>query len=199
MPLGDSITYGEGSSQGGGYRLPLWNALRAQGAPITFVGSMHTGPTGFARDNEGHPGWKVDQIAGRVVNWLRKYRPQIILLHIGTNDVLRQDDLARAPARLRRLVDLITSTAPEATLIVAQIIPLGRGPRLDADVLNYNRAIPDLVRAEVADGRNVRYIDMYHSISSTLLPDGIHPNDQAYTLMARAWEQALLPLLHLSH
>ena len=63
MPLGDSITYGVGSSTGGGYRLPLWNELRARGFPIEFVGSVHTGPASFDRQNEGHPGWKINQIS----------------------------------------------------------------------------------------------------------------------------------------
>src|SRR6516225_10145948 len=47
MPLGDSITYGQGSSTGGGYRLQLWNDLRVLGFPIDFVGSLQTGPASF--------------------------------------------------------------------------------------------------------------------------------------------------------
>src|SRR5438876_5303203 len=69
MPLGDSITYGGGSSTGGGYRFPLWNELRARGLPLDFVGSVQAGPASFERENEGHPGWKINQIAAKVVNW----------------------------------------------------------------------------------------------------------------------------------
>src|SRR5215471_17654223 len=59
MPLGDSITYGEGSTTGAGYRLQLWNELRARGFPVEFVGSVQTGPTSFDRENEGLPGWTI--------------------------------------------------------------------------------------------------------------------------------------------
>src|SRR5262245_26569406 len=53
MPLGDSITYGSGSSNKGGYRFPLWNDLRVYGSPVDFVGSQQSGPAGFDRDHEG--------------------------------------------------------------------------------------------------------------------------------------------------
>lgn len=199
MPLGDSITYGVHSSTGAGYRLPLWTALKTQGARVDFVGSMHSGPNNFDADNEGLPGWKIRQIAANVVGWLKDYKPQIILLHIGTNDFIKNDDPAHAPARLESLVDQITSTLPEATLIVAQIIPLPLNSKLNEEVVTYNRAIPGIVQAEIARGRHVQYVDMYHAVAPGLLPDHIHPNDLGYDLMAKVWEKALAPLLKLNY
>ena len=195
MPLGDSITYGEGSSTEGGYRFQLWNDLRAHGFPIDFVGSVQTGPASFDRENEGHPGWKINQIAARVVNWLMTYRPSIILLHIGTNDFVKNDDPAQAPARLSYLLNLITTTLPGVTVIVAQILPLARSARLNAEVVAYNATIPRIVQADVAKGKHVHYVDMYHVVPPSMLPDQIHPNDTGYALMAKVWLYALLPLL----
>ncbi len=196
MPLGDSITYGAGSSTGGGYRLPLWNALKTSGFSIDFVGSVQAGPIGFDRQNEGHPGWKIDQISAKVVNWLTTYRPGIILLHIGTNDFVKNDDPAQAPARLNQLLNLITTTLPGATVIIAQILPLLRSARLNAEVIAYNAAIPQVVQAARAAGKHVQYVDMYHSVQPDgMLPDHIHPNDIGYALMASVWLHALLPLL----
>lgn len=195
MPLGDSITYGQGSTTGGGYRWPLWNDLRAQGVRMTFVGSMQHGPVDFPRDNEGLPGWKIDQIAAHVTGWLETYQPQIILLHIGTNDFIKHDDPVGAPARLKSLIDLVTATLPTAILIVAQIIPLTRRPQFNAEVVKYNQAIPGIVQAEASQGRHVLYVDMYHAVSpSLLLNDGAHPSDRGYILMAQVWERALIPL-----
>lgn len=199
MPLGDSITYGVHSSTGAGYRLPLWTALKAQGAHVEFVGSMHSGPTNFEDANEGLPGWRIRQISANVVNWLKTYQPQIILLHIGTNDFIKNDDPAHAPARLKSLIDQITYTLPGATVIVAQIIPLPLSAKLNAEVVTYNQAIPGIVRAEDAQGKHVRSVDMYHAVAPGLLPDHIHPNDIGYELMAKVWEKALVPLLKLDH
>jgi lysophospholipase L1-like esterase len=199
MPLGDSITYGQGSSTGGGYRLQLWNDLRARGFPVDFVGSLQTGPASFDRDNEGHPGWRINQIAAEIVNWLRTYRPRIILLHIGTNDFVKNDDPGQAPTRLSQLLNLITTTLPGVTVIVAQILPLPLSARLNAEVVAYNATIPRIVQANVAQEKHVQYVDMYHAVSPSMLPDQIHPNDAGYTLMAKVWLHALLPLLRRSN
>ena len=195
MPLGDSITYGVGSSTGGGYRFQLWDDLRVRGFPIDFVGSVQTGPASFDRENEGHPGWKINQIAAKVVNWLMTYQPSIILLHIGTNDFVKNDDPTQAPARLSHLLNLITTTLPGVTVIVAQILPLPRSARLNAEVVAYNATITSIVQVDVAQGKHVHYVDMYHAVPPAMLPDQIHPNDTGYALMAKVWLYALLPLL----
>lgn len=194
MPLGDSLTYGVGSSTGGGYRLPLWDDLLAEGEHITYVGSQQSGPGGFDPANEGHPGWRIDQIADKVVGWLHTYQPQIILLLIGTNDIVQNDDLKNAPARLSSLIDQITSTAPSAMLLVAQITPLNSS--LNSRVIAYNAAIPGIVQFDISQGKHVQDVDLYDAVpTTTLSADTIHPTDRGYDLMANAWNGALLPLL----
>jgi hypothetical protein len=51
LPLGDSITYGAGSSDGNGYRLALQNML--SGNNVQYVGSQHSGSMAN-NSNEGH-------------------------------------------------------------------------------------------------------------------------------------------------
>lgn len=43
MPLGDSITYGFGSSDGNGYRGALYDDLVGAGATVDMVGSLQSG------------------------------------------------------------------------------------------------------------------------------------------------------------
>src|SRR5947209_14639864 len=87
MPLGDSITWGVGSSTGSSYRADLWRRLVTQaGYHIDFVGSQQSGSLPDT-DNEGHSGWRIDQIAGGIDGWLATYQPDVVLLHIGTNDM----------------------------------------------------------------------------------------------------------------
>ena len=195
MPLGDSITYGTNSSNGGGYRLPLWNDLISQGASVDFVGSQQSGPMNADDDNEGHPGWRIDQIASNIVSWLTTYQPQIILLHIGTNDINQNYDVANAPARLSSLIHQITTTLPNASVFVAQIIPLTSSSSSNSQVVTYNSAIPNIVQAA---GPNVHMVDMYDAVPANQLPDNIHPSDFGYALMAHVWYTALLPLLSLN-
>src|SRR5689334_14209982 len=93
MPLGDSITLGVGEPTGhpyAGYRLPLWKLLGAAGHAFDFVGSARCGPPNLPdKDHEGHPGWTIAQLEELLPQSLPHYRPDLILLVIGTNDLFQ--------------------------------------------------------------------------------------------------------------
>jgi lysophospholipase L1-like esterase len=189
MPLGDSITEGVGMTGGGGYRVGLWQRLAQNGYTTDFVGSGFNGPGSLGdHDHEGHSGWRIDQIDANVVNWVRTYQPRTVLLHIGTNDITQNRDLANAPARLASVVDKITSTSPQTDVFVATLIPVSFA---DAQVRAYNSAIPGLVQSRATAGKKVHLVDMYRAVSTADLPDGVHPNAAGYDKMAAAWFAAL--------
>ena len=188
MPLGDSITDGVGVG-GGGYRVGLWQRLAQNGYTTDFVGSGYNGPASLGdHDHEGHSGWRIDQIDANIVNWVRTYQPRTVLLHIGTNDISQNRDLANAPARLAAVVDKITSTSPQTDVFVATLIPVSYA---DAKVRAYNAAIPGIVSSRAAAGKKVHLVDMYNAVSVSDLTDGVHPNAAGYDKMAAAWFAAL--------
>lgn len=186
MPLGDSITYGLGSSDLSGYRVDLADDLARDGIAVTFVGSRSSGPPGPARAHEGHPGWNIAELTGPVAGWLAAFRPDVVLLHIGTND-LGTDATARgAPARLARLLDRIVRARPAAQIFVAELIGSGRGARQHRiDV--FNAAVARLVAAAPP---NVHLVDQT-GVDGRLLRDGLHPDDAGYAAMAATWAAAI--------
>src|SRR5690348_17189254 len=140
MPLGDSIT--EGTQVPGGYRIGLWQRMAAGGYRVDLVGSQFNGPAALGdHDHEGHPGWRIDQIDANIAGWLRTTTPRTVLLHIGTNDILQNSNVAGAPGRLSTLIDHITSAAPSADVFVASIIPLSNSGQ-EAAARTFNAAIP---------------------------------------------------------
>jgi len=72
------------------------------------------------KDNEGHPGWTIDQIAGAVSNV--QGTPTAVLLHAGTNDC-NTYGWETAHERLGKLVDVVTAKWPRAAVLVAKIVP----------------------------------------------------------------------------
>src|SRR5438552_380101 len=77
---------------------------------ITMVGSKNDGT--FANNaDEGHPGWKIGDIAGIAANRLQTYKPNVVLLLIGTNDMLStnvtESNPDQAVNRLASLLDLL--------------------------------------------------------------------------------------------
>jgi lysophospholipase L1-like esterase len=212
MPLGDSITVGGGSTPPvGGYRVHLFQTTITNVDHVTFVGRMESGPTTvggrpFPRQHEGYSGYTIEPGGGRagissfVDGATATYQPHIILLKIGTNDVDIDHDLANAPTRLGALIDRITTGAPGALLVVANLVPT-RSDVLNARVRAFNDAIPGLMQARAAAGKHVVAVDMYTAFvadanyKTTLLADTLHPNDAGYAVMAENWYAAIHPYL----
>jgi hypothetical protein len=211
LPLGDSITAGAGGTTLGSYRSDLFRKARQAGQTLTFVGSQEGGPreidgVPFPRAHEGHSGYTIDPGGGRpgvsplVAGAIATYRPHVVTLMIGTNDVDIHLDLANAPRRLAALVDAIQAAAPDALLVLAQIVPPG-SPVEDADVVAYNAAMPALVAERARTGKHIALVDMHAAFTknprypSELLVDNLHPNDTGYAVMADVWYAALAPLL----
>jgi lysophospholipase L1-like esterase len=183
MPLGDSITYGIGSTDNGGYRPALGRDLTATGFHVDFVGSEAAGPPGADDDNEGHPGWTIRQLDRRVDGWLAADRPDIVLLHAGTNDLSRTTGRAQAPHRLGHLIDRIRQDRPEALILVARIVGSnhpGRQRRTDA----FNAGVSRVIAAR--RDPLVRIVDQ-----AGVRAPMIHPNDAGYAAMAANWFAAI--------
>ncbi|SRR6266545_7246340 len=189
MPLGDSITFGDGSSHGGGYRGELWHALADAGRDVDFVGSEQDGAFPDP-DHEGHPGWEIDDITDQIVRWLTLWRPTVVLLHIGTNDLDRDADVKRAPGRLATLVDTILRTAPAVTLFVASVAPV-RSDVVQRRIDAFNVEVPRLVAERARAGYTIHFVDVAAELTTADLFDDLHPNDQGYAKMAGVWFAAL--------
>lgn len=194
MPLGDSITLGwnyyPGSSlpPPGGYRTLLWQKLVQQdGKKIDFVGTLSSGPTELAdKNHEGHSGERIDQIRASIDTYLASAQPDVVLLTIGTNDVLQNYSMSAAPARLQDLVDRICTNRPNTRIVVSTIPPR---PGLDSRVNTYNAAIPGVVTASQNKGCKTTYFNMNsYMVSSDLASsDNTHPTMPGYDKMANAW------------
>ncbi|NER98111.1 MAG: SGNH hydrolase [Symploca sp. SIO1B1] len=189
MPLGDSIT--DGYFVPGGYRINLWHHLTNRNYQIDFVGSQSNGPDVLPnKAHEGHSGWRIDEIHRMSSIWLNQFQPDIILLMIGTNDMVQKYGVEQAPERLSKLVDDIFEQLPQVQLFLASILPIGE-PLLNQRVIKYNQAIAYQVEQKQAQGTKIYFADLYPTISLEDLPDGIHPNSEGFRKMALAWEEAI--------
>jgi len=191
MPLGDSITYGEGIPSYGGYRHLLGALLERDGIQYDFVGSQKSGEDALPDpDNEGHPGWRISNIREAIATegWLEIYQPDIILLHIGSND-LRYGNQVYASRKLSALLDDILVRLPETHVIVARIIRTRWGS--DSKHIYYNNKIPEVVASK---GPHVSMVDMQDVLSKYDFTTLYHPSPKGYDKMAHAWESAILAL-----
>ncbi|MBB2943434.1 hypothetical protein FB565_003147 [Actinoplanes lutulentus] len=187
MPLGDSITYGANTTIGA-YRGPLWDELRQNGTTVDYVGSRRYGNIPDA-DNEGYPAWKIADIAGITDNALTTYKPNVVLLHIGTNDMNENADAAGAPGRLGSLIDQIFRTQPDVTLLVSTLVP-AVDPAVEGRIFDFNNSLPGVVAQRQNAGRRVWLVDM-DPVTTADLADLLHPNDNGYRKMADVFAEGL--------
>ena len=188
MPLGDSITWGTESTTQNGYRGPLSIALTSQVAAEDFVGTQING-TMADPDNEGHPGYKISDIAALTNASLSTYKPNLVLLDAGINDLGQNYQIASAPSRLASLIDQVLAAEPDATVLVATLIINGDAT-LESERETFNSQLPAIVQARANAGKHVALVDM-GALTTADLSGTLHPNDTGYQLMANAWDASI--------
>lgn len=188
MGVGDSITHGkQGGSinvDGNGYRRQLWWDITDN--PKHFVGSQLAGnmPDPYS---EGYDGAIIQDIATFINSSLSSMRPNVVLIHAGTNDMNRPIDPPNAPERLGAMIDEVVSVCPDAAVLVAEIITTNYTESAAELTQTYNAAIPGVVSARADNGKQVLLVDMSNLLTLDELTDGIHPTDEGYGKMADAW------------
>jgi lysophospholipase L1-like esterase len=188
LPLGDSITWGAGAPDTSGYRAELYRQVTDGGHALDFVGSQRSGSLSDD-DHEGYPGWRIDEIHGIAGCIVAGYRPNIVTLHIGTNDMVQDHELLTAAARLGSLVDQILTSAPETTVLVSNLV-LSTDPVLDARVQAYNAQVPAIVSIRKNAGKHVQLVDM-SAVTGSDMADALHPDANGYVKMATAWNRGI--------
>ncbi|GGL02512.1 GDSL-type esterase/lipase family protein [Mangrovihabitans endophyticus] len=192
MPLGDSITFGVQSSDGNGYRDRLHDLLDRAGATVDFVGSEQGGSMSD-NDNEGHPGWRIDQVAEVAACTVPQYQPNVVTLHIGTNDANQNYQISTAADRVTSVIEKILADSPHAVVLVSQVITTGKAglqPRID----EINFAVNDAVRGLRQAGKHVMMVSQEDVWQSDGLQDDAHPTDAGYDKMAGNFDDTLTAL-----
>ncbi|CAP71774.1 uncharacterized protein PODANS_6_7250 [Podospora anserina S mat+] len=196
MPLGASITYGQASTDGNGYRNELRNQLVAAGNTlVNFVGSRKAG---IMRDNdvEGWPGARIDEVHSRAVAAVSvpKYKPNVFLVNAGTNDALQNKDVRTAALRMEAMLKDCWTLSPRAVVILSTLL-LNKDPVVERRVLDINDQFRRLVKSLRDEGRRIVLVDMHSDqgpMEGVDFADQTHPNDRGYKKMANIWFAGLV-------
>ena len=205
MPLGDSITYDDyvgdtrPTSERIAYRKTLWESLDADEYWFDFVGSLVAGNSfspPFDPDNEGHPGFRDADIASQVYAYLSGKPADVVLLHIGTNN-LENDPNYNDPNNVENILDEIDRFDENITVLLARIIErVGDDGRTNA----FNDAVETMADSRIADGDKIVMVDMEdgagldYTIGVDMI-DTLHPNASGYDKMADKWFWSLETIL----
>ena len=192
MPLGASITYGQGSSDGNGYRKYLRDAIVSGGNQVNMVGTRQAG-TMKDNDVEGWPGYRIDQIVPKASIAVPKYKPNVVLINAGTNDAVQNKDIPNAASRMEGMINNIYEDSPDATVILSTLI-LNLNANTEKNVQLVNVEYKALVDRLQGKGKRIVLADMHGSDGPQKddMHDETHPNDQGHYKMATIWYRALV-------
>jgi lysophospholipase L1-like esterase len=199
MPLGDSITVGKNSAITDpdymvGYRQKLYLDLINQGYNVNFAGSQINGQLAvpaFDTDHEGRTGAPDKGIAAGVYNYLVNNPADIILLHIGTNE------LDTSPADVENILDEIDRYSEAITVVLARIINR-KTYHLDTTLFNDN--VEAMAANRISSGDKIIVVDQESALTyPDDMEDHFHPNMTGYNKMADTWLNALTSLMDVTY
>lgn len=247
IAMGDSITHGYINGDNG-YRKYFCYGLQQNGiTDFNMVGPNNDWTDSTTYDwngttitydpaHAGYSGYAIQKIGSRQGlqetifdttytdgdvsgNMMKVYQPDVIMLQIGTNDVL-DAQLTGIGDRLEELVDkLIPYVSGDGQVLYLASIPdidaakkydwLGAyqwtyGVSYESDpekfvatvqaaVDDYNTIVKNLVAKKQAEGAHIEFSDINSTIdiSAGDLEDGVHPNEQGYAKMGQYWSNLL--------
>jgi lysophospholipase L1-like esterase len=200
MPLGDSITGSPGC-----WRQLLWSRLQTTGyTNVDFVGSLDDSTscgTLYDGNNEGHGGFLATNILSQnqLPGWLASATPDIVMMHLGTNDVWSNIPAGTILTTYSGLVDQMRASNPKMRILVAQILPMNPSNCAECAqrVIDFNAAIPAWAAATTTAASPVTVVDQWTGFNTTTdTGDGVHPNDAGNVKIADRWYPALTAALN---
>ncbi|RVX47691.1 GDSL-like lipase/acylhydrolase family protein [Nonomuraea polychroma] len=198
MPLGDSITGSPGC-----WRALLWNKLQSTGyTNIDFVGTLPAQGCSvpYDGDNEGHGGYLATNVANQnqLPGWLAATRPDIVMMHFGTNDVWSNIPTSTILSAYTTLVNQMRASNPAMKILVAKIIPMNPSTCAECAqrAVNLNNAIPGWATSTSTQQSPITVVDQWTGFStSTDTYDGVHPNAAGDQKISDKWYPALVNAL----
>jgi len=193
--VGDSITDGLASTDS--YRVQLRRDLSAADIEVEFVGgrSNESNPASTLR-HQGIPGLRVEWLKYWIDDWIKDFKPDLVLGMIGTNNIWMDYDVEPAQKELRALIDGITARHPSVRFIFSNIPPVD-WPEWGENARRYNTVFPVLEKELKRD--NLFFVDSYSKLNPKLdlfeslggKPDRIHPNPNGQAEIAHVWAKAI--------
>lgn len=200
MPLGDSITEAEAGHNS--YRRVLWKRLNGSDCAVDFVGSKSgvsrgsrdsgsvTPPNAdFDLNHEGYWDYSINQLTPRVAGLVGQASPDVVLVHMGTNDLLRGQSPAGVAQELGALIDAIREGKPDAHILLAKIIPASTNV---AATTALNQAIDGLASGRTRGSSPVVVVNQAAGYGLGDNYDGVHPAPSGESKLGNRWADAIL-------
>jgi lysophospholipase L1-like esterase len=159
---------------------------------IDYVGQYQDGPSTFLDpDHQGALGQTADGFIGLVPGLMTRYKPDLVLLMIGSNDIsVDGDSPSQLRTEMKQLLDKIATNRPSATIFVSTLTPLASDQLGSNLIPAANREIKAAVAEAARKGQHVELVEPKLSLSD--LVDGVHLDEGGHAKLAQALYSAIM-------
>jgi lysophospholipase L1-like esterase len=155
-------------------------------------------PTPKARntDQNNQGGYLATNIADQnlLVSWLSSTKPDIVMMHLGTNDVWSNIPPTTILAAYSKLVDQMRASKPTMKILVAKILPMNppNCPECGPRVVALDGTITNWASSKNTSASPIMVVDAWTGFNTaTMTADGVHPNDAGNKKLADTWFEPL--------
>jgi lysophospholipase L1-like esterase len=201
--LGDSIT--KGDTNRASYRKDLFFLLKEAGLNFDFVGTRNNQNTSYPQwTDQDHDGWgshtsgnilnggytgTSDESFSGVTSVVDSINPDVVLLHIGTNDY--NLPVATSMSNISGIISTIRNNNPNVIFFVANMVPIGKTQFQEA-----NQALASAITTGIESYSTplspVYLVDMRTGYNMNWFTDSVHPDSHGEAFMADKWANSIL-------
>jgi lysophospholipase L1-like esterase len=178
-----------------------------QGADVASpkMGEIYKEQT-FTNKHEGHWGWNTLELLngkenptaykrdkGKLSDWLKGYTPDVVLMHLGTNDLIYNKGISNTLGRIELIVNQLRANNKEVAIMLAKITPIPATYAPVDSTNKFNSLIPALASKLSTPTSPVIVVDVNSGYNpATHTYDGLHTNQAGERFMAKRWHDALV-------
>jgi acyl-CoA thioesterase-1 len=178
LALGDSFTIGTGSTPAQSFAARLADRWAAAGCALTL-------------ENVAVNGYTTDDLIERELPSLATFRPTLVTIAIGANDIVRGRSLEIYRANVRRILEAAKGTGARVMVLPQPdwsrsptAASLGTQAALAASIAEFNDALAAEARAKGATYVDLGPLMRQQALQGQLASDGLHPSAEAYDAWA---------------
>jgi len=195
--IGDSITQADHETYS--WRYHFWKQALEKGHALDLVGPFRQNHLGdpdwpkvkgrkFDADHASQWGWTVNKVAAHLPKWLEKVEADVVLIHLGTNDLLLGQGTESTLNDLKGLVRILREDNPNIRILLAQLMPSASS----RDFRGFNQALAKAAPGWATPRSPVEVVDCFTGFDlQNWTYDGLHPFGKGEVFLAERFSAAV--------
>ncbi|SIT94346.1 SGNH/GDSL hydrolase family protein [Pontibacter indicus] len=168
------------------------------------MGETYKGQT-FTNKHEGHWGWMTADLLngyanptqykrdkGKLSDWLKGYTPDVVLMHLGTNDMIHAKTTDGTVNRIEQIIGQLRADNENVAILLAKITPIPAEYANVDSTQHFVSLLPGLASRLTTQKSPIIVVDINSGYNpATLTYDALHPNTEGEKFIAKRWYDAI--------